>query len=207
MLDHKTNIWYEIQNEPYEIHFENWYYINYFIEKGSIAIYDILNRDENEIKKYSCLAVYYHIKVEQLLISIKQINDRFYSKNEKRDDLVFNRESYNYSKSRFPILTDATFRNFIVHIFERNSQHIDDFKALGGFNYFDSSTDDKLRNEYINGKFQNIALDLVNNNIVIKEKKSNYNPRYLNIESIKNELDDLKKTNDIIGSYILFKFK
>ena len=51
------------------------------------------------------------------------------------------------------------------------------------------------------------ALDLVNNNIVIKEKKSNYNPRYLNIESIKNELDDLKKTNDIIGSYILFKFK
>lgn len=207
MLDHKTNIWYEIQNELYEIHFENWYYINYFIEKGSIAIYDILNRDENEIKKYSCLAVYYHIKVEQLLISIKQINDRFYSKNEKRDDLVFNRESYNYSKSRFPILTDATFRNFIVRIFERNSQHIDDFKAVGGFNYFDSSTDDKLRNEYINGKFQNIALDLVNNNIVIKEKKSNYNPRYLNIESIKNELDDLKKTNDIIGSYILFKFK
>ena len=121
--------------------------------------------------------------------------------------MVFNRESYNYSKSRFPILTDATFRNFIVHIFERNLQHIDDFKAVGGFNYFDSNTDGKLRNEYINGKFQNITLDLVNNNIVIKEKKSNYNPQYLNIESIKNELDDLKKTNDIIGSYILSKFK
>lgn len=207
MLHHKTNVWYEVSNEPFEIHFDNWYYLNYYIEKGSRAICDIMNKDENEIKKYSCLAVYYHIKVEQLLISIKQINDRFYAKNEKREDLTFNRDSYNYSKSRFPTLTNSSFRNFIVHIFERNLQHIYDFKAVGGFNYFDSSTDVKLRNEYINGKFQNIALDLINNNIVIKEKKSNYNPQYLNIELLKNELDDLKKTNDMIGSYILPKFK
>lgn len=205
MLDHKTGLWYEETNEPYAFYFDNWYYINYYIEKALIAISDILNKDKHEIKKYTKPAVYYHIKIEQLLLAVAQIDDRFYAKNEKREDLVYNRNAYNYTKQRFPTLTKREFRNFVVHIFDRNKTHIKDFKQVGGFNFFDSDTEIELRCEYIYGKYQNIALDLVDNLIWIKEKSNDYIPTKISIVDLQKELVALKETNDSIGNYCGFE--
>ena len=204
MLDHKTGIWYEEINEPYALHFDNWYYVNYYIEKALVAISDVLAKDKYEVQKYTKPAVYYHIKVEQLLLGVAQIDDRFYAKNENREDLVYNRTVYNYTKQRFPTLTKKEFRNFVVHIFDPNKTHIKAFKQVGGFNFFDSDTETELAGEYIHGKYQNIALDLVNNLIWIKEKSNDYIPKKISIVDLQKELEDLKTTNDTIGSYCGF---
>lgn len=173
--------------------FEVWYHINYFLEKSLIAIKDILEKDEYEIKKYSNPCVYYHIKVEQMLCGCDQIINYI----NKGADLNI----LQLKVDDFPLLrlADGTFRNFFMHIDDRNENFVYKYGFVGGFNVINSS--DK-NDQYFNNVHQNVALDLVNKMILIKDVRKKANGRLkddeikvLNIISLEKELKNIKTIN------------
>jgi hypothetical protein len=89
--------------------------------------------------------------------------------NKKRDS---NKEKYNFDASIYPILSNKAYRNTIEHIDEYNVKTIKSQNGVGGFNYIDRDTPEKLKQTLLSNRHNHIyTLDLISGKVYITRDK------------------------------------
>lgn len=185
---------------------ETSYYLQFQIDSALISIDYITNCGYDINSIFKSKAEYYHYYLDHLLYSIGQIANRFKPVNNKtknaeaiNERVIANCKNYQFSESKYPILSNKLYRNTVEHIDEYNVGTIINHKGVGGFNYIDNDTDTDLIEFLRKDKSKHIyTLDLIVGEVYIQREETELR---LNIASLKNELEELKVSVECLFEY------
>lgn len=133
---------------------------------------------------------YYHYYTDHLLFSLGQICNRFVI-DEKDQGITLerkqaNRNNFEFTEEKYPILSDKRGRNTIEHIDEHDQKIIEKENGVGGFNLIDSETSADLIETFRSKRKTHIyTLDLINGTLLISRKEKKID---ISLDEIKKEL-------------------
>lgn len=182
------------EDKSYEV--ESGYYLAFQITSALFSLENILNRT---VQNYGLLKnkyQYYHYYCDHLIFSIGQIANRF---DVKDDDtrLILERKNANirnfdFSKDKYPILSNKQIRNTIEHIDEHNQRIIKKYRGVGGFNLIDVDTDPEIVTELTTNRREHpYTLDLTKKELLIMRNDKELK---LSFDALYRELIDLQKS-------------
>ena len=180
------------KDKPYEV--ESSYYLDFQIQSALISIHCLESKIDISNTLFHSKAEYYHFYTDHLLFSLGQISNRFLFTNKDteidREHKNINRNNFQFTEEKYPILSDKKARNTIEHIDEYDNQTILKLGGVGGSNYIDSDTDTVLATELRNRRTTHIyTLDLIKNELLIFKKNSEVT---VDLKELKQELLSLQ---------------
>lgn len=190
MLLPDTGAYADCSDKMYEL--ETNYYLHFHIKSALVSIDFLLNPIINVLGCFENKAQYYHYYSEHLLYSVGQISERFRIDNRNTDyneRRKTNRQNYEFTEAKYPILSKKAYRNTIVHIDERDIDLIKTKDAVGGFNYIDNEIPTELRSILLSNRDTHIyTLDLLSQNLLITNDGTQLT---MNLNELKHELFQL----------------
>ncbi len=178
-------------DRPYEA--ESAYYMNFQIV-SALASLDHLISLRDDGYEWENRFEYYHYYSDHLLFSMGQIANRLIDKEndneEKRKRKESNRNNFQFSKDRFPLLSDKRPRNAVEHIDERNLPIIKEHQGVGGFNLIDADVEEQLIVYLREHKDTHpYTLDLLSGALLIRDKEEDLT---IDFKELKAELSALQ---------------
>ena len=194
------------EDKPFEV--ESGYYLDFQIICALFSIENILNRTICNLGLLKNKYQYYHYYCDHLIFSIGQIANRFDVKDSDAG-LILERKNANirnfdFSKTKYPILSDKKIRNTIEHIDEHNQKIIKKHCGVGGFNLIDTDTDaDVVTALTTNKKIHPYTMDLLKRTLL---KMRNDSELTLNLEDLRNELLALQESVRSLLGFVTDEF-
>lgn len=190
-----------VEDQPYE--WETTYYLDFQIFSSLKSIEKLFNRpaDIDELKQQ---AQYYHYYLDHLFYSIRQISSRFVINGKDNDDMKKrkeqNRTNYQFSDSAFPVLSSKQAGNTIEHLDEHNAKVIIKNRGVGGFNFIDKTSNQKLISALTERRNQHpYILDLINCKVYIQRNEKEIS---IDLKSLQKELTLLQKNVSSFQEYL-----
>ena len=190
-------------DEDSKYDFEISYQLRYLISSSLFDIDGIFCEIEEMQSRFENKTVYYHYLVDDLLVKLGLINERFVPKDrcssEKVDRINKNKKNFQFTPTEYPILSDKKPRNLIEHIDDRACTMMKT-GSVGGFNVlFIESSCDLIKDVMNHREKYPITLNMIDNTIMFYDLKEKPNYKYdISLDELKVELEKLKKNVDII---------
>lgn len=129
-----SGVYADTGDRAYE--FEAAYELRYLIRSALIDIAAVHNPIDDLLSKFENRSSYYHYLLDNLLFCCGLINERFIVKKEspKKSIINLNRQNFQFSEAKYPVLSKKEARNIIEHLDSRNLKSISDKQMVGGFN-------------------------------------------------------------------------
>ena len=194
-----------LHDEDSNYDFEVSYQLRYLISASLFDIEGILCEIEEMQKRFENRIVYYHYLVDDLLVKLGLINERFVPKDrcssEKVDRINKNKKNFQFTPTEYPILSDKKPRNLIEHIDDRACTMMKT-GSVGGFNVlFIESSCDLIKDVMNHREKYPITLNMIDNTIMFNDVKEKPNYKYdISLDELKVELEKLKKNVDIMSN-------
>lgn len=182
------------EGKPYEV--ESGYYLAFQITSALFSLENILSKTAQDYGLLKNKYQYCHYYCDHLIFSIGQIANRFDIKNSDTG-LILERKNTNirnfdFSKTKYPILSDKKIRNTIEHIDEHNQQIIKKHGGVGGFNLIDVDTDTEIVTALTTNRREHpYTLDLIKKELLIMRNDKELT---LSLDALYRELIDLQKS-------------
>ncbi len=192
------------KTQPYE--YEASYYLNFHIICALNCLIMLENKNEDICSLFDNESQYYHFYCDHLLFSLGQINERFIVKGDEKSKIkleliALNRQNYRFNEEDYPILSNKSYRNTIEHIDEHNQRIIAKYKGVGGFNVSSKSSSMNLNDVLITRQKQHpYTLQLDEQRLLIERNKNIRESLALDFEKLKEELNKLKKSVNVVLS-------
>ena len=183
---------------------ESVYYLSFQIVSALISLDYLNNYRDDPVweNKYT----YYHYYTDHLLFSVGMIAKRFIITDKDSDiDLErkkANRQNYQFTEDKYPILSDRRARNTIEHMDEYNHKTITQKQGVGGFNVIDNTTPPELLDALYNRKdVHPYTLDLINRELLIRRNTIDL---VIKLDSLKDELKSLHENVRSFADFLAF---
>lgn len=177
---------------------ETTYYLGFQIKSALVSLNKLLE-EKKDISEFDSFPEYCHFYTDHLLYSMGQINNRFFSSNNKskKKDRVrrsVNMQNYKFSEKEFPILSNKNARNTVEHLEEYNSSIIEQYGGVGGFNVIFPNMQEDVK-EVIERRndIHPYTLNLIENSLYILRNKEHIT---IDLMALKEELLKLRRNVD-----------
>lgn len=210
MYDPKTGTFFYGDDEAGKIGMlqkESAYYLKFNSEKALYAIDQLKQEYKGVSLADKCF--HYHVYVDLLFEAVGLIYNRFVCTRRNAPANVLklqqmNRQQYEFDESRFPLLHDKSFRNFIEHINERDERLVDSNNYFGTFNMIFSGMDMNTRKDLLKtDKPQNNLLNLEDMSYTILESNGGaVTQKTISILQLETEIKDINEISNKLWSFL-----